>query len=144
MTIINGRQYEFADVSLVLGGRDVCGLRGIKYSEKQEKEALYGKGNRPLCVQKGNISYEGEVSLTQSELETLKALARAQTNRSSIMALTLNAIVCYGNPLKGDAMITDRLFGIAFTEDAKELKQGDKFMEITLPFICTDIEYQSL
>lgn len=144
MVIINGRQYEFADISLILGGRDVCGLRGIKYTEKQEKEVIYGKGNRPLSVQKGNFSYEGEVSLTQSELETLKALAKTETLRSSIMGLNLNAIVCYGNPTKGDVMITDRLYGIQFTEDAKEMKQGDKFMEITLPFICTDIEYQTI
>ncbi|MDD6641414.1 MAG: hypothetical protein PUD89_03140 [Bacteroidales bacterium] len=144
MGMINGRQYEFADISLVLGGRDVCGLRGIKYSEKQEKEVLYGKGNKPLSVQKGNFSYEGEISLTQSELETLKTLARKQTGRSSIMSLNLNAVVCYGNPLKGDIMITDRIYGIQFTEDAKELKQGDKYMEVTLPFICTDIEYQTI
>lgn len=144
MTMINGRQYEFADLSLVLGGRDVCGFRGIKYSEKQEKEALYGKGNKPLSIQKGNVSYEGELSLTQSELETLKALAGAQTRRSSILGLNLNAVVVYGNPAKGDVMITDRLYGIQFTEDAKEMKQGDKFMEVTLPFICTEIEYQSI
>lgn len=144
MGMINGRQYEFADISLVLGGRDVCGLRGIKYSEKQEKEVLYGKGNKPLSVQKGNFSYEGEISLTQSELETLKTLARKQTGRSSIMSLNLNAVVCYGNPLKGDIMITDRIYGIQFTEDAKELKQGDKYMEVTLPFICTDIKYQTI
>ena len=60
------------------------------------------------------------------------------------MSLNLNAVVCYGNPLKGDIMITDRIYGIQFTEDAKELKQGDKYMEVTLPFICTDIEYQTI
>lgn len=144
MTIINGRQYEFADVSLILGGRDVTGLRGIKYKESQEKELLYGKGNKPMSVQKGNIAYEGEVTLTQSELETLKLLAKQQTGRSSVLGLNLNAVVCYGNPLKGDAMITDRLFGIQFTEDEKSLAQGDKSMEITLPFICTDIQYQTV
>lgn len=144
MAIINGRQYEFADLTLILGGRDVTGFRGIKYTEKQEKEVLYGKGNKPMSIQKGNFSYEGEISLTQSELETLKALGRERTGRAGIMGLTLNAIVAYGNPLKGDAMVTDRLFGIQFTEDAKELKQGDKFMEVTLPFICTDIEYQTI
>ncbi|MCM1035539.1 MAG: hypothetical protein NC038_05525 [Paludibacter sp.] len=142
MALINGRQYEFADLTLILGGRDVTGFRGIKYTEKQEKEVLYGKGNRPISIQKGNISYEGEITLTQSELETLKAFARTQSGRSSIMSLNLNAVVAYGNPLKGDPMITDVLYNIQFTEEAKELKQGDKFMEITLPFICTDISYQ--
>jgi len=144
MTIINGRQYEWADISLILGGRDVTGIRGIKYKEKQEKELMYGKGNQPLSIQKGNKSYEGEITVTQSELETLKLLARQQTLRSSILGLNLNAVVCYGNPLKGDAMITDRLYGIQFTEEEKSMSQGDKNMEITLPFICTDIQYQTI
>ncbi|MBR1922144.1 MAG: hypothetical protein IJ838_00120 [Paludibacteraceae bacterium] len=144
MNVINGRQYEFADLSLILGGRDVVGMHGIKYTEKQEKELLYGKGNQPLSIQKGNRSYEGEITLLQSELETLKLLARQQTGRSSVLGLNLNAVVCYGNPLKGDAMITDRLFGIQFTEEEKSLSQGDKFMEVTLPFICTDIQYQTI
>lgn len=144
MTIINGRQYEWADMSLLLGGRDVVGIRGIKYKEKQEKELLYGKGNQPLSIQKGNKSCEGEITITQSELETLKLLARQQTGRSSILGLNLNAVVCYGNPLKGDAMITDRIYGIQFTEEEKAMSQGDKNMEITLPFICTDIQYQTI
>ena len=117
---INGREYEFADVTLIAGGRDVCGLRGISYKEKQEKELLYGKGNKPLSIQKGNIGYEGEMKLTQSELETLILAAKASTGRSSILGLSMNAVV---------------------TENAKALNQGDKFMEISLPFICTDIQY---
>jgi hypothetical protein len=138
MALINGRQYEFADLTLYLGGRDVTGFRGIKYSSSQEKEALYGKGNRPLSIQKGNIKHEGELSLTQSELETLKVLGGG-----SALNLNLNAVVCYGNPQKGDVLITDKINGIQFTEEAKEISQGDKFMEVTLPFIALDIQYQS-
>jgi hypothetical protein len=137
MATVNGRQYEFADLTLYIGGRDVVGFRGIKYTSKQEKEVLYGKGNRGLSIQKGNISHEGEITLTQSELETLKVLGKG-----SVLNLNLNAVVVYGNPAKGDVMITDKLFGIQFTEEAKEFKQGDKFSDITLPFLCLSIEYQ--
>lgn len=144
MVVINGRQYEWADISLLLGGRDVVGARGIKYGEKQETEAIYGKGNQPLSIQRGNRSYEGEITLLQSELETLLVLAKQQTGRSSLLGLNLNAVVCYGNPLKGDVMITDRLYGIHFTEVEKAMSQGDKNMEITLPFVALDIEFQTL
>lgn len=137
MARINGRQYEFADLTLILGGRDIVGFRGIKYGEKQEKEPLYGKGNRPVSIQKGNISYEGEIILLQSELETLLA-----AGGGSVLSLSLNAVVCYGNPSQGDMLITDKIVGIQFTENVKEFKQGDKNAEITLPFICLDIEYQ--
>lgn len=141
-TIINGRQYEFADVTLILGGRDVVGLRGISYTESQEKETIYGKGNKPLAIQKGNFSYEGSITLLQSEVETLRVLAKTETGRASLMGLTLDAVVCYGDPLKGDVMITDRINSLQFTEDPKEMSQGDNSMEIELPFIALSIDYQ--
>lgn len=75
MALVNGRQYSYADITVVMGGRDVIALRGIKYTSKQEKEVLYGKGNKPLSIQKGNISYEGEITVLQSELETLMLLS---------------------------------------------------------------------
>jgi hypothetical protein len=125
------RQYEWNDLTLILGGRDITGFRGVKYTEKQEKEPVWGKGNLALSHQKGNISYEGEITLLQSEYETL----RAASKKGSVLDLQLDAVVCYGNPANGDVMITDVLQAIQFTEGAKEMKQGDKNMEITLPFI---------
>lgn len=135
----DSRQYEFADLVLVLGGKTITGFRGVKYSAKQEKELLYGKGAEPLSIQKGNRSYEGELTLLQSELETLIA----NSPDASILSLQLDAAVCYGNPTKGDVMITDILQGIQFTEESKEIKQGDKNMEITLPFIFLRLKNQS-
>lgn len=140
--IINGREYQWSDVSLVLGGKDVTGVQSIKYSEEQEKETIYGKGNKPVSVQCGNKSYKGEISVLQSELESLHIAAKAATGSSSIMGLSLDAVVCYGNPAAGDVMITDRIFGIQFTMDEKSLNQGDRNMTVNLPFIALDIQYQ--
>jgi hypothetical protein len=134
----DSRQYEFADLSLELGGRTITGFRGVKYSSKQEKELVYGKGNQPLHIQKGNIGYEGEISLLQSELETL----RAASTTGSVLGLRLDAVVAYGNASNGDTLVIDKIRGLEFTEDAKEMKQGDKFMEVSLPFICLKIENQ--
>jgi len=129
--MFDSRQYEWNDLTLVLGGRDLTAFRGVKYAEKQEKEPVYGKGNKPLSIQKGNISYDGEITLLQSELETLREVSKTK----SVLDLQLDAVVCYGNPSSGDVMITDVLQGVQFTESPKEMKQGDKNMEVTLPFI---------
>jgi hypothetical protein len=133
--MINGREYEFEDMTLILGGRDVSGFRGIKYTKKQEKEALFGKGNKAQSIQKGNISCEGEINLTQSEYETLRVLGKG-----SVLNLSLNAVIVYGDASKGDVMTTDNIIGLQFTEESKEMKQGAKFMEITLPFIALRID----
>ena len=130
--MFNSREYEWADLTFLLGGKDLTGFRGIKYSVKQEKEVVYGKGNMPIAIQKGNKSIEGEITILQSELETM----RLQSGTKSILDLQLDGVVCYGNPANGDVLVTDVVQGIQFTEEPKELKQGDKFMEITLPFIA--------
>ena len=129
--MFDSREYEYADLTLVLGGKDITGFRGIKYTTKQEKEALYGKGNEPLKIQKGNKSHEGELTILQSEYETLVA----NSSDGSILSLQLDAVVAYGNPANGDVMIVDVLQGLQFTEESKEMKQGDKHMEMKLPFI---------
>lgn len=131
--MFNSRQYEFNDLTLYLGNRDVTGIRSIKYTEKQEKEPIYGKGSKPLSIQKGNKSFEGSIGVLQSELEALEAAAGG-----SILDLELTAVVSYGNPTRGDMVKTDELIGVQFTEAPREMKQGDKFMEIELPILFLD------
>lgn len=138
-TPINGRQYEFADLTVVGAGRDILGLRGIEYKESQEKEVIYGKGNKPVSVQRGNKSYEGTLTVLQSELDGLAALS----DSGSVLDLQINLAVSYGDPATGTPMATDILFGVQFTEMPKGLSQGDKNMEIALPFICTDIQWNA-
>ena len=113
----------------MMGNRDVTGVRSVKYTSKQEKEALHAKGNEPHSIQRGNRTYEGEFGLTQSELEALTA------NGEDLLDLQLTAIITYGNPSKGDMVVTDVLYGVEFTEETKGMQQGDKYMDITIPFL---------
>lgn len=137
--LINGREYEWADVTVVGAGRDIIGILGIEYTEKQEKEAVYGKGNRPTGIQKGNKSSEGTLKVRQSELEGLEDLSPSH----SILDLQINLAVSYGNPSQGVPMRTDILNNVQFTEQKKSINQGDKKQEIDLPFICTNIDWNA-
>ncbi len=128
--MFDSRQYEWADITVFAGNRDITGIRAIKYTTKQEKELLHAKGNKPMSIQKGNITNEGELGLLQSELEALEV-----AGGGSILGLELTVVICYGNPSKGDMIKTDVLVGVQFTEDPRDMKQGDKFMDVALPFI---------
>ncbi|KMQ70239.1 hypothetical protein [Chryseobacterium koreense] len=134
---INGREYEWGDLTLVLAGRDLTRFRGIKYSEKVEREPVWAKGRQPVAIQSGNESYEGEIKMLQSEYEAL-----IKAGKGTIKSLSVDALVSYGDPFKGDNMITDRIESLRFTEGAKEFNQGDKFAEVTLPFIALRIVNQ--
>lgn len=131
--MVNTREYEWSDVNVVMAGRPVTGLRGVKYSAKQEKELLHAKGNKPHSVQRGNKTYDGEITLLQSEYEALK-----QACGGDILDANMDIVAAYGNPSAGDVITTDILVGVEFTEDTTEWKQGDKFQEKTLPFLFID------
>lgn len=131
--MFNSREYEWSDVNVVAAGRPVTGIRGVKYSSKQEKEALHAKGNKPHSIQRGNKTYDGELTVTQSEYEALRA-----AGGGDILDISIDIVVAYGNPSKGDVITTDLLMGAEFTEDNTEWKQGDKYQEKSLPFIFLD------
>ena len=133
--MVNTREYEWSDVTVVLAGRLVTGLRGVKYSAKQEKELLHAKGNKPHSIQRGNKTYDGEITLLQSEYEALK-----KASGGDILDASMDIVAAYGNPNAGDTITTDLLIGVEFTEDNTEWKQGDKFQEKTLPFIFIDLK----
>ena len=128
------REYEWADVSVVLAGRDVTGIRGVSYNSDQEKEALYAKGNKPHGIQRGNKSYAGSIRLLQSEYDALNAAAGGDA-----LDVSFNIIVSYGNPSRGDVIKTDLLVGAEITSKPKSLNQNDKFMEIELPLVMLNV-----
>jgi hypothetical protein len=129
----NSREYEFSDTTVIVGGKDLLGLRGVEYTEKVEREVVYGKGGKPKAIQSGNFSYEGNVTMLQSDYEALVV-----AGKGSVLSLSIDISCTYGNP--PDILKTDRMVGCRFTEAKKGTKQGDKFQEITLPFICLDIQ----
>ena len=121
MASFNSREYEWSDVTAVLGGRVITGIRGVEYKESLEKELMYGKGNKPRGIQHGNYAYDGKTA--------------CKIAGTSILEVRLSLVVTYGNPAKGDILHTDVLENVEFTEVGKAIKQGDKFMEVELPFI---------
>ncbi len=132
--MFDSREYEWADVTVVMAGRDVTGIRGVSYTASQEKEALYAKGNKPHGIQRGNKSYEGSIRILQSELEALSAAAGGD-----VLDVSFNIVVSYGNPSKGDIIRTDLLSGVEITSKPKSMNQNDRFMEIELPLVMLDV-----
>ena len=129
--MFDSREYEWNDITVLIGNKVIVGIRGVKYTNKQNKQPIYGKGNEPYAIQKGNKSHEGELTLNMSELLALQA----ESPTGSILDLQVNITVCYGNPSKGDVMHTDKLLGVQFTEEPQDMKQGDDHSEHSLPFI---------
>ena len=71
MATFDSKQYAWCDISIAFGGRILIGVTEVEYTEKCEKDLLYGRGCKPHGIVSGNRSYEGKISLWQSELEAM-------------------------------------------------------------------------
>lgn len=135
MTTFSTDQYQWSDVTIQIGTRVLTGVQSIRYKESQEKGYVFGKGNKPLSIQRGNYTYEGSVKLLQSELELL--IAGAPNRRlGDYRGLTIT--VAY-EKADGQAL-TDILVGVEFMDYEKMLDQGKQYMEIELPIMFLDIK----
>lgn len=125
-------EFAWADVQIITLGKLVTRIRGVKFSIKKEKEYLHARGENPHTIQSGNKTPEGELMLLQSEVE---AMQRGLESHEDLTDLSdFDVVVAFAK--KGDSLVTTYILtGCQFTEDPRELKQGDKFMEITLPIM---------
>lgn len=135
--VFSSKQYAWSNVEVVLFGKAVTAIRGVKYKASQEKEVVYGAGDKPVSIQAGNKSYEGELSLLQSELEAIQKAAGKEGDVMDIPAFDI--VVTYKAEGTGP-VVRDVIKFAEFSEVEKSLNQGDKFMEVTLPFIALDIQ----
>lgn len=137
---INGREYEWADISVVAGGVPIAGFRAVSYKREREKEAMFAKGRKAHSIQSGNESVTGSITFTQSQLEALEV-----ATGGNLLTAKLDIVVSYGAELNASSaasavISTDIIVGAEFTEYEKGMSQGDKFMEIEMPFLALDIK----
>lgn len=131
----DSREYEYADIKVAILGKEVSGLRGLKYKKSQEKEVVYAQGNQPKSIQRGNKKYEGSLMLLKSDSDTLNlaAIAAGYEDITDVPG-KLVSITCVYDQGNGGVAV-DTCINCEFTEIEDGMKQGDKFSEITLPFI---------
>jgi hypothetical protein len=136
--MFDSKEYAFSNIEVIMLGRNIGGFRGIKYKTSQENEELYGRGNEPRGFVSGNRKYEGELSVLQSELE---ALTDAAGIGKDITQMPLFDLIVTYLPEDSLTLVVDNVKGVKIGEFEKGMKQGDKFMEIALPFKALKIEY---
>lgn len=137
---INGREYEWGDISLIVGGVPIVGFRKVSFKHEREKEAMYAKGRKAHSIQSGNDKITGSITFTQSQFEMLEL-----ATGGNVLDAKVDIVVSFGAELNAvsvasAAISTNVIVGAEFTEYEKGMSQGDKFMEIPMPFVALDVK----
>lgn len=130
----NTANHSWSQCDIAINGKILTGIRGISYDTEQSKEHIYGKGNEPLGIGRGNKKYEGELKLLKYELDALVA----NSPLGDLMRLKFDVTISYANDQ--GAIVRDTIQGCEFTKITKAVNQDDKMVELTLPIIALRIQ----
>lgn len=133
--LINGINYDWANITLVLFGIPVYGIVKIAYKRKQKKDNNYGFGQDPISRGYGNREYEGSIEIYQDELQFLIAAA---PDRDILKIQPFDIQVIFSG-LKVP-YTKHVLRACEFTEDDFSAAQGDTKLLVTMPLIIASIE----
>jgi hypothetical protein len=134
--MFDSSEFEFADISVSILGANLSGLRGLVYKKTQKKEPVYGQGNQPKAIQKGNKAYEGTLKVLKSDYDLLDAAAVAAGYEDiTDVPEKLITMTCVYQRASENMLSTDILIGCGFTDAEDGMNQGDPFKEVSLPFM---------
>ncbi|MEX2053137.1 MAG: hypothetical protein WD898_02855 [Candidatus Paceibacterota bacterium] len=133
--LVNGTNYSWNNVKLVLFGVPVIGITKIEYKAKQVKENNYGMGAEPVSRGIGNKEYEGSIELYVDEW---KRIIDASPLRDPLEIPPFDIQVIYG----GTRVLPnlDILQGVEFLENPFNVSQGDSKIMITIPLVIGGIK----
>lgn len=132
--IINGKTYDWADVSVKLPGIEIE-VQEISYNDELEKEVMYGKGNRPRGYGTGNYKSEGKISFLKDDFDDLVNYCKGK-NISLYKLVIPKIVVSYANDTQKTK--TDELNTVTFTKTDQKNAQGDKSLKVDMDFIIVN------
>lgn len=135
--MIDTRNFTWSDCEIRIAGRLITGITAAKFTTKQEKEFQYGKGSKPLAIQRGNESIEGSVTLYQYEMEKLQDAA---PGGDLLKMDNLSIQVAYANDQGG--LVRYSLSGVEFSEIPQSIEQNAKNMTVEIPFMALSVTRQ--
>jgi hypothetical protein len=134
--MFKSNEFSWSDIQIYMSGKIVAGVTSISYTESQEKNNIYAKGNKPHSRGHGNKTYEGEISLLQSEVEALQS--QLGPNQSILDLRNVTIVISYA-PANG-VPVSDSCKHVEFNEIPKGMNQGDGNMEVTASISIGDIK----
>lgn len=135
---INGRQYDWEDIHVILPSGEAVGITEIKYEDGQSIEARYGRGAIPRGYGRGNYESSGSMVLDRDEWERLKeALANSGIGGIYDHA-PFTIVVAYANNEMGHVVDTLKSCKITKFSGAGGSQGDDNVSPMTCEFTILD------
>ena len=123
---INGRTYDWEDVTITLPSGVLIDVEEITYEDEREIEAVYGKGSKPRSYGRGNYKAQGTLKMQRPEFLRMIADVGDYNNKPIVIS------VDYAED--DQPAQNDKLKDCLFTKRSFSAAQGDTKLVVELDF----------
>ncbi|MCO5253632.1 MAG: hypothetical protein M9892_04610 [Bacteroidetes bacterium] len=132
-----GRLTGWNRITLNLLGRDVEGIRKIAYDDTVEKENAYGASRMPIGREEKNYAATCSLELYSEEV---RAIQRSLPIGQRIQDIApFDVVVEYELP--DGTLYKDRVKNCEFTNNSREVNQGDGSIVTEYTLICSHVQW---
>lgn len=132
------KEVEYADLDVSVSGARLGKLRGLTVAIEIDLEHLFGAGNKAISIQAGNERVTGSLKVLKGAVDDIweASIKAGAPNPLYVEFDIMGTFKGSGSrPMKQLLISTIRLSKVEYS-----LMQGDKFMEIELPFLALDMQ----
>ena len=138
MPLINGKAYEWADISIMIGGIPMTGATAIEYGDKQNMQNIYAAGKDPNARTYGNVEPFAKISLLMSTVEAIQASApNGRIQDIPEFDIPVNYIDTNNTP------VTHVIKNVRFTDNQRKSEAGGSdAIIVEIELICSHIKWK--
>lgn len=144
MAEVNGREFDFSDVTARIGGDSptTFTLTAVSYKLNRSLGKLYANTPRKVRRTRGQIDPDGEFSVPLSDRDDFLAALAAASPTGAFLDATFDITVSYGTD--DQPVINDTLEGCVLLDVDMSGEEGTDPLSVTLPMDIGDIVYNDL
>lgn len=134
--LINGRAYDYTQITAVVLGVPLAGISAINYVTEQEKKNNFGTGNQPVSRGRGPKDPTASMEISMNDVEAIRDVA---PNGDLLDIPPFDIVIVFGNIQKP---VTHVLKNAEFSNDGVETTQGDTDIKRTFDLTPSHIKYR--
>lgn len=136
LPLVNGRAYDFTQITCTILGVPVVSISKITYNQKQEKKNNYGQGSFAVSRGQGVVEADASIELSMNDIEAIRDVA---LDGSLLNIPAFDITIFFGNPQKP---VTHVLKNCEFISDGVEASQGDTDIKQSFDLVLSHVKFR--
>ena len=137
LPLINGKSYEFADITCIVLGIPIVGITSIEYGEESETENIYATGRFPVSRGVGRVMPTAKITMLMEEV--MNIVSASPTGRIYDIP-EFDIIVAYTD--LSLIPVVHKIRNVKFKNNKISSSTGDTSVPIEMDLIISHIEWQ--